>query len=231
VDTFGAGTPHQVAALVAQCADALDAVHGKGILHRDIKPDNIFVAPGQGGLRFKLLDFGLAKEMAVASDLTQTGVVMGTPAYMSPEQIRGGPLDARSDLYALALVAYEALSARRAVQSESLPDILVEVAQDRPAPIRSLVRDLPWEASDLLEQALDKHPEGRPPTLRAWAQRLAAILRSVPPAEGGWPEDADELQAGLAPPLRPSTPLRLPSAGGAQEPTRALTPSDPLDPA
>ncbi len=228
VDTFGAGTARQVADLVLQCALALDAVHAKGILHRDIKPDNIFAAPAAGGLRYKLLDFGLAKEMSVDASLTQTGVVMGTPAYMSPEQIRGGPLDARSDLYALALVAYEALSGRRAVQAESLPDILVEVAQERPEPIQSLVRGLPWDAAVLLEQALDKHPEARPGTLLGWARRLADALREAPPEEGGWPEDADELQAGLAPPLRPSTPVRL-RAGNPQEPTRALPGSGPRE--
>lgn len=230
VDTFGPGTARQVADLVLQCAHALDAVHAKGILHRDIKPDNIFVAPSAAGLRFKLLDFGLAKEMAVDTSLTQTGVVMGTPAYMSPEQIRGGPLDARSDLYALALVAYEALSGRRAVQAESLPDILVEVAQERPEPIQALVRGLPWDAAVLLEQALDKHPEARPAVLLVWARRLAEALREAPPEEGGWPEEADELLAGLAPPLRPSTPVRI-SGEGPREPTRALPRTDPLEPA
>ncbi|MBK8727109.1 MAG: protein kinase [Holophagaceae bacterium] len=230
VDTFGAGTPAQVAALVLQCARALDAVHGKGILHRDIKPDNIFVAPSPGGLRFKLLDFGLAKEMAVDSTLTQTGVVMGTPAYMSPEQIRGAALDPRSDMYALALVAYEALSARRVVQAEALPDILVEVAQGRPVPIRDLVRGLPPDAAMILDEALDKYPEARPPALLPWAERLAAALWATPPEEGGWPEEADELQAGLAPPLRPSTPLRASKPGEAMEPTRALPKSDPLSP-
>ncbi len=228
VDTFGAGTPAQVASLVLQCAKALDAVHGKGILHRDIKPDNIFVAPSPDGLRFKLLDFGLAKEMAVDSSLTQTGVVMGTPAYMSPEQIRGAALDPRSDMYALALVAYEALSGRRVVQAEALPDILVEVAQGRPDPIQDLVRGLPWNAAVELEQALDKYPEARPPSLLAWAERLAAALRLAPPEEGGWPEDADELQAGLAPPLRPSTPLRASNPGQPIEPTRQLPKTDPF---
>lgn len=228
VDTFGAGTPAQVASLVLQCAKALDAVHGKGILHRDIKPDNIFVAPGPEGLRFKLLDFGLAKEMAVDASLTQTGVVMGTPAYMSPEQIRGAALDPRSDMYALALVAYEALSGRRGVQAEALPDILVEVAQGRPDPIQDLVRGLPWNAAVELEQALDKYPEARPPSLLAWAERLAAALRLAPLEEGGWPEDADELQAGLAPPLRPSTPLRASNPGQPVQPTRQLPKTDPF---
>jgi serine/threonine-protein kinase len=181
--------------MVLQCAQALAATHGLGLLHRDIKPDNIFALAAPGGLAFKLLDFGLAKEMAVDGSLTQTGVLMGTPLYMSPEQVRGAAMDGRSDLYALAAVAYEALSGRRLVQSEALTDILVEVVQGRPAPLGDLVQGLPSAAARAFDAALEKDPRLRPPSIPEWAEGLAASLGTMA-GEPGWPTDPGDLMAG-----------------------------------
>ncbi len=191
LDTFGPGTPAQVGSMLLQCADALDAAHKTGLIHRDIKPDNIFAAGSPDGLRFKLLDFGLAKEMAVDSTLTQTGVVIGTPLYMSPEQIRDEPMDARSDLYALAVVGYEALSGQRAVQSRSLPDILVEVAHNMPKPLRDLVPGLPPKVAQAFDQALAKNPWQRPASVLAWAEQMARRLLLLRLDRKGWPENLE----------------------------------------
>ncbi len=193
LDTFGPGTPAQVGSMLLQCADALDAAHTQGLIHRDIKPDNIFAAPSPDGLRFKLLDFGLAKEMAVDSTLTQTGVVIGTPLYMSPEQIRDELLDARSDLYALAVVGYEALSGQRVVQSKSLPEILVEVAQGSPKPLRDLIPGLPDKVSAAFNAAFCKEPWRRPDSVLAWAEQLAKRLILVRLDRKGWPEDLQDV--------------------------------------
>ncbi|MBL0211229.1 MAG: protein kinase [Holophagaceae bacterium] len=192
LDTFGPGTPAQVGSMLLQCADALDAAHKSGLIHRDIKPDNIFAAASPDGLRFKLLDFGLAKEMAVDSTLTQTGVVIGTPLYMSPEQIRDEPMDARSDLYALAVVGYEALAGQRLVQSKSLPDILVEVAHKAPKPLRDLVPGLPPKICAAFDQALAKHPWQRPDSVLAWAEQMAKRLLLVRLDRKGWPENLED---------------------------------------
>src|SRR5205807_2107235 len=115
--------------------------HAKGILHRDLKPANILVT--SAGV--KLLDFGLAKLTAPDADHTQTmaGSVMGTPAYMSPEQAQAKPLDARSDVFSLGAVLYELISGRRAFKGESMVDILSAVVRDEPAslegPLAALV--------------------------------------------------------------------------------------------
>ncbi|MBL0312102.1 MAG: protein kinase [Holophagaceae bacterium] len=199
LDTFGPGTPAQVGSMLLQCADALDAAHKSGLIHRDIKPDNIFAAASPEGLRFKVLDFGLAKEMAVDSSLTQTGVVIGTPLYMSPEQIRDEPMDARSDLYALAVVGFEALSGQRLVQSKSLPDILMEVANHTPRPLRDLIPGLPPKIGTAFDQALAKSPWQRPDSVLAWAEQLARRLLLLRLERKGWPENLeDTLSSGLA---------------------------------
>ncbi|MCA9638934.1 MAG: serine/threonine protein kinase, partial [Myxococcales bacterium] len=128
IDHYGPGTPAQVAALMRQAGAALAAAHRADLVHRDIKPENIFLVDGTGGFLVKILDFGLAKSMSLeTTNLTQTGVVMGTPVYMSPEQIQGKDLDARSDLYSFASVCYEALTGRRVVESEEFAKVCAEV--------------------------------------------------------------------------------------------------------
>ncbi len=224
LDISGPGTPAQVASLLLQCAEALDAAHAVGLVHRDIKPDNIFAMASPDGLRFKLLDFGLAKEMAVDSTLTQTGVVIGTPLYMSPEQIRGEILDARSDFYALAVVGFEALSGRRLVQSQSLPDILMEVAQGTPTPLRDLVPGLPPKVGIAFDQALAKEPWQRPGKILDWALALAPRLLMLRLDRRGWPEDLQDIPAsGLSSSHPSATPAsheamtRIPGFEGGDE--------------
>jgi eukaryotic-like serine/threonine-protein kinase len=119
--------------LVRQIASALDACHAAGILHRDLKPENIFVIPSQNKQpeSVKILDFGIAKLMKKEDitliNKTKTGVVVGTPQYMAPEQVRHQPLDSRTDLYALGLVFYEMLVGQQPFVADTFPDLMVKM--------------------------------------------------------------------------------------------------------
>ena len=121
--------------MAAQIAEALDAAHRKGVVHRDLKPANILVTPE--GLA-KLLDFGLAKNVADSEEtVTIEGTVLGTAAYMAPEQAEGKPLDARSDVFSLGAVLYELLSGRRAFHSENSISTMAAILHKEPAPLEA----------------------------------------------------------------------------------------------
>ena len=166
-----------VAKLGMPIAEAVSAAHSKGIIHRDIKPGNIFVT--QSGL-VKVLDFGVAKLAAEsnqpeATTLTETNAVTGTLPYMSPEQLRGENLDARSDIYALGVVLYEIATGQR-LYSSSLPARLVDEILNRPAsPPSNVNRKLSAKADDIILKCLAKDPEDRYQT----AKEIAVDLRHL----------------------------------------------------
>jgi eukaryotic-like serine/threonine-protein kinase len=131
-----------------QVLSALVATHARGILHRDLKPDNVFlVSTHDGGVRAKVLDFGLSKAIVrgdSAMRLTRSGVVMGTPSYMPPEQATGEPdLDGRVDLYALGMILYETLTGRLPYSARTPAALMIEIRRTRPAPPRLLRPDVP----------------------------------------------------------------------------------------
>ena len=128
------------AELLRQCALGLSAAHEAGVIHRDLKPDNIFLTEVEGKVVCKILDFGVAKIMNRAK-LTQAGTVFGTPYYMSPEQASGGVLDGRTDLYALGVVLYEAMSGRVPFSAETHMGVLTKHVFEVPAPIETVVSD------------------------------------------------------------------------------------------
>jgi ligand-binding sensor domain-containing protein len=185
----GAGTPAQVASLLRQAAAALAAAHRAGVVHRDVKPANIFLMPDQRAFRAKLLDFGLAKSTRLEAKLTRTGNFVGTPAYMSPEQVEGTAVDARADLYSLAAVAYEALTGQRVVSGTEVARMLVDVLYGTPPSASSHVPGLPPAADAAFEAALAKRPAERPADIEAWAAALAALLESAAGSAPGWPHE------------------------------------------
>jgi len=144
-----------------QLCRALEAAHEEGIIHRDIKPQNIMVAAD--GL-VKVMDFGIARPVERQKAMTQTGLVIGTPDYMAPEQLLGEPVDPRVDLYAAAVVLYECLTGRRPHEADSaLALVGVKLAQD-PLPPHEVSEDVPMELSRVIVRALSRNRDDRPAT-------------------------------------------------------------------
>ncbi|MBK9136839.1 MAG: serine/threonine protein kinase [Betaproteobacteria bacterium] len=160
----------------ADVAQALAHAHAQGVLHRDIKPANILLE--ENTERAKLADFGLAR----LADLhgSRTGVLAGTPAYMSPEQLAGGTLDARSDLYSLGVVLFERLAGRLPHEAASLGALLREVSCTPAPPLERFKPDAPPALSALLARLLAKEREHRPADAATLARELEALLATLP---------------------------------------------------
>jgi tRNA A-37 threonylcarbamoyl transferase component Bud32/rRNA maturation protein Nop10 len=210
----GRGTPAQVAALVRQGSAALGAAHRAGVIHRDVKPENVFLV-GQGdGFRVKVLDFGLARPLASEAGLTHTGMMVGTPAYMSPEQVSGEVLDARTDVYSFAAVCYEALTGVRVAAKGDLGRVMISVLNDVPPPPSAVVPGLPPEVDAAFASALAKDRARRLKSIELWSASFVDGLDRVEPGPGlrGWslapvaagpgagPEATLSGPAGLTPP-------------------------------
>jgi serine/threonine protein kinase len=149
--------------LALQIAEGLGAAHRAGVIHRDIKPDNIMVV-GQNGLEeIKLMDFGIARlrDGASTTQLTRSGLIMGTPAYMAPEQAEGTEVSEKTDIYALGIVLYEMLSGTVPFKASTPAAVLVKQIQEAPVPLRKLRRDLPAALERTIMQALEKQPDRR----------------------------------------------------------------------
>ena len=152
--------PAEIARILREVADALAYAHAHGVVHRDIKPDNILIDRASG--RPMVTDFGIARAMAVDSRLTMTGVAMGTPTYMSPEQAMGErEVDGRSDQYSLAVVGYEMLAGAPPFRASNSPALLMKHVGEAPVPIWVLRDDVPATLAGALMRALAKKPEER----------------------------------------------------------------------
>ena len=188
VRSYGPGTPRQVASLLRQIGSALAAVHKAGLIHRDIKPKNIFLVEDETGFRAKILDFGIAKPIEGDLSLTRAGTFIGTPAYMAPEQIeKGAVADTRTDLYSLAAVAYEALVGRRVAEERDMPKVFEEILHHTPPAVSALVPSAGEALDEQFARALAKRKDDRPATVEEWATEVAALLDEMD-LPGGWPQ-------------------------------------------
>jgi eukaryotic-like serine/threonine-protein kinase len=175
----------EIGRMVKDVAHALAYAHGRGVVHRDIKPDNIMVERATG--RALVLDFGISRSMtqaaAPASNLTRVGEVVGTPEYMSPEQASGDVVDGRSDIYSLGLTAYYAATGTTAVTGESTQKILVRQLTERVTPIETLRTDLPSALAKAIDRCVEKDPADRFATAEALVDEIDAaqlVEREIP---------------------------------------------------
>jgi hypothetical protein len=176
--------------IVREMLAGLHAAHEQGLVHRDIKPANVWLEAPKGKVR--LLDFGLAVRSDGDQRVTQAGAVMGTPAYMSPEQAHGQAVDLRSDLFSVGVVLYRLCTGKMPFTGDSQIEILMSVCKDEPPPPRQLNPDLPAWLDALVVRLLAKDPAGRPAsaadaikTLSAPLGAAAAPAMDVPPAASG----------------------------------------------
>jgi serine/threonine protein kinase len=167
----------QIGDIIAQVADAIDFAHSKGIVHRDVKPANIILIDGN---RAKITDFGIAK-ITSGGNLTTTGQFLGTPNYMAPEQIKGAPVDGRTDIFSLGICLYECLTRRKPFGGDSLTSISYKIVHEPFPPLHEINPQIPEGYEDVVSHALEKDPARRYQRGREMANALRTVARGERP--------------------------------------------------
>lgn len=174
----------RAASIVHQTADALQVAHDAGIVHRDLKPDNIMVSKNRDGTDLvKVVDFGIAKASSSdAQKVTKTGMVVGTPEYMSPEQLAGDKLDGRSDIYSLGLVAFNCLTGMLPFAAETAQEAMIMRLTDKPRSLADVRPDVSWPAAlqATLDRALARDTDDRYTSAAAFGREFAAAIAEMP---------------------------------------------------
>ena len=194
--------PVRCARIVASCADALAAAHAAGVIHRDLKPDNVFVG-NEPNEEAKVLDFGVAKMAGSSKKLTKVGMVFGTPHYMSPELAAGKPIDHRADIYALGVILYECLAGRVPFEADNSAGVLTKQIFADPEPIERVAPDASrlGALGPIVMRCLEKEPDAR---FASMEELAAALRRAIADPVGA----ATESLGGRHPSRRPPLLLR-----------------------
>jgi serine/threonine protein kinase len=179
----------QIADIIAQVAEALDFAHAKGIVHRDVKPANIILLEGY---RAKITDFGIAKIASGAANLTTTGQFLGTPNYMAPEQVKGAPVDGRTDIFALGICLYECLTRRKPFGGDSLTSISYKIVHESFPALQEINPQIPDGFEEVVAHCLAKDPAKRYQRARDLANALRAVIRGDRPQRPSEPNLAEE---------------------------------------
>ncbi|HEV7243208.1 MAG TPA: protein kinase [Thermoanaerobaculia bacterium] len=205
--------------IIAQVGEALDFAHAKGIVHRDVKPANIILVDGT---RAKITDFGIAKIASSAANLTTTGQFLGTPNYMAPEQVKGAPVDGRTDIFALGICLYECLTRRKPFGGDSLTSISYKIVHEPFPPLYEINPQIPEGFEEVVAHCLAKDPAKRYQRARDLAVALRAVIRGDRPSRPTEPLLADETMVTRERP-QPTVEVPFPealaaSAGAATRP-------------
>ncbi len=215
-------------AIIRQAAEALAHAHEREVVHRDVKPGNILIAKDG---RVKVTDFGIGKfTSATSSDMTRTGQMIGSPAYMSPEQIRGEKIDGRSDLFSLGVVLYELLTGARPFPGESITTLVYQILHTEPRDPREIRSDLPMATREVMARMLAKRAERRPADAHEFVRELRRIEKFQRESEmtrravAAGPAAAGRASA-AAPPTLPVS--RVPAPGPPLEPVSSGAPTAP----
>jgi len=201
--------PQQAIDLIVQACEALDYAHQHHIVHRDIKPANLMLLKSG---RLKITDFGLAKNPTTS--LTQEGILIGTPNYMSPEQVMGRPLDGRTDLFSLCAVLYELLTGERPFPGDTVTTIIYRILNEQPAPPQGINRNVPPAVGQVLMKALAKEPDQRYQTGADLAKALKG--RAVMAAAAGIGASRGMAMAAAPAPARQTAATSRPAPGSGR---------------
>src|SRR6185369_1022010 len=203
-------TFEQIGDIIMQVAEALDFAHSKGIVHRDVKPANIILIEGH---RAKITDFGIAKIASGGANLTSTGQFLGTPNYMAPEQIKGAPVDGRTDLFSLGICLYELLTRRKPFGGDSLTSISYKIVHEPFPPLHEINPQIPDGFEEVVAKCLAKDPARRYQRGKDLGNALRAVMRGErPAAESALNEETIVTRIGLPGDRTPTIEVPFPEA-------------------
>lgn len=224
IEKNGSLAAPRAASIIHQAADALAVAHDYGIVHRDLKPDNIMIAKGRDGSDMvKVVDFGIAKASSSdAQKVTKTGLVVGTPEYMSPEQLAGDKLDGRSDIYSLGLVAFNCLTGKLPFPSETAQEAMIMRLTDLPKTLAEMRPDIEWpaELQAVMDKALARDVNERYQKASEFGRDMAKAVENMPQVAAA---AAGTMVMGAAAAEVPKT--RLAPKGGATKKIEAAAPA------